>query len=364
MIKQVRYDYIKKKVCEVFITNKINKLPTDIKRIYDNYRNCRIIPYTKFMKDHSLSQYEVINFLGSEDGCSILEESTGKYLVFVNDIDYIIFNPLRRKWTLAHELGHIVLAHHIITNKTKLNRDGLSKKEYKLLEKEADFFASILLAPPIILYHVGIKSADDIKKLCKISTQASKNRYKSYKRWLKFNSIDYYDHLLLEHFSNFIYQKKCIHCSYGFVHKCAKYCPICGEKLQWGEGRMKYNDGYELDENGRAFKCPTCENEQIGENEEEEYCIICGTYLVNRCTHTEDEYDDFNGELIKPACGMIVPGNARYCPYCGSETTFFRDKLLLPWEEAQKQILEEKERNEKEINEEVAASIYEEELPF
>lgn len=91
---------------------------------------------------------------------------------------------------------------------------------------------------------------------------------------------------------------------------------------------MIYDDGYELDEKGRALICPRCGNEQMAGNGR--YCRICSSNLVNRCINDGDSYD---------SCGKIAPGNARYCEYCGCETTFFKDELLKPWKEAKEEIL-------------------------
>lgn len=94
---------------------------------------------------------------------------------------------------------------------------------------------------------------------------------------------------------------------------------------------MIYNDGYKLDSNGRAIRCPRCDNEEL--NYEGKYCTICGTYLINRYVDKTDT--DINGDefVVAEGCG-IVPGNARYCPSCGNETTFFRAGLLKYWEDA------------------------------
>lgn len=335
MIKRVRYKLIKKKVCEVFLSNNINRLPTNINRIYSNHKNCRIIPYSKFMKDHKLSEDEVISYLGSEDGCTILEESTNRYLVFINDLEHIIFSPRRRRWTLAHELGHIVLDHHRITDKTKLSRDGLSDSEYELLEKEANYFASILLAPSIVLLTIDVQSANDIYDLCELSMEASNNRFDNYLKWKRSNRIESYTNTILEQFHDFIYQKRCLNCGYGFIQKNAIYCPICGEILYWGEGKVIYKKGIPLDEKGKATICPRCENEEI--NVHDQYCKICGAFLYQKCGGIVD-HDMYGNEfIVEEGCDILLDSNARYCTQCGRETTFYRYKYLKSWEEEYKE---------------------------
>ena len=101
------------------------------------------------------------------------------------------------------------------------------------------------------------------------------------------------------------------------------YCPTCGTKIETeglishnyvlkGAGYMKY-PGVELNESLRPYECPNCKNEEI-ENDSE-YCAICGSYILNTCTN-----QPINCEYaLSP-----LPGNARYCPYCGSETTYLQ----------------------------------------
>ena len=124
-----------------------------------------------------------------------------------------------------------------------------------------------------------------------------------------------------------------------------KYCMVCGNLLNDGSPlhRMKYTRtgaGYmiytplEQDANGRVLVCPKCHNEQP--YSEGEYCIICGSVLVNRCANT-DMHDDDGSWYTSPACGnnVALPGNARYCPYCGNETTYLQNKFLAPHDKPQ-----------------------------
>lgn len=103
------------------------------------------------------------------------------------------------------------------------------------------------------------------------------------------------------------------------------YCPICGKKLEKegihiyqsilrGAGYMKY-EGIELNEYNRPLRCPVCDNEEI--QDDANYCMICGRVLVNQCQ-----------ERDCPKSDIPLPGNARYCPYCGSKTTYYEGGYL------------------------------------
>lgn len=74
----------------------------------------------------------------------------------------------------------------------------------------------------------------------------------------------------------------------------------------------------ELDGNSKAKVCPICGNNDVmGGN----YCQICGTHIRNYCTNDQC----LGAEGLR--------GNARFCPYCGSETTFFKNGILKAWDD-------------------------------
>lgn len=75
-------------------------------------------------------------------------------------------------FTLMHELGHILLGH------TKRG-----KKE----EDEADLFASMILAPRIVIHNLHFKTADEIHDYFDISISAANRIIIDYKEW--FNNI-------------------------------------------------------------------------------------------------------------------------------------------------------------------------------
>ena len=129
------------------------------------------------------------------------------------------------------------------------------------------------------------------------------------------------------------------------VNESQLFCHVCGRLLYHagglrrlgstnvGAGYMKYS-GIPLRANGKVIECPVCHNEEIDDGE---YCKICGTVIVNKCNRSIEDFE--HGEIISPCFesqSRIIPGNARYCPYCGGHTTFFDNKLLPPIEDAQK----------------------------
>ena len=90
----------------------------------------------------------------------------------------------RIRWTLAHELGHIVLNHFDEFEDTRLSQTGLTEEEYGVLDVEANVFASELLCSPAM---VGLlpereRNTDYISNLFFISKQAAE---KAIEQWME-----------------------------------------------------------------------------------------------------------------------------------------------------------------------------------
>lgn len=79
----------------------------------------------------------------------------------------------RQRFTAAHELGHILLGH---VGKGRLVNREPSPTDNPI-EREANVFASRLLAPACVLWGCGVGSVEDIMELCGISRQAAEFRW-------------------------------------------------------------------------------------------------------------------------------------------------------------------------------------------
>lgn len=75
----------------------------------------------------------------------------------------------RRRFTLAHELGHIFLGHLFVDTPYGRTFDT-SKPE---VERQADVFASRLLAPACVLWGINAQTAEQIATVCNISHEAA-----------------------------------------------------------------------------------------------------------------------------------------------------------------------------------------------
>ena len=171
-----------------------------------------------------------------------------------------------------------------------------------------------------------------------------------------YHPVTSYDSILLRNFSTFlrwdaanaIYQgaqrivrqkysssayidlsRKCSRCHSFTTDKEAKFCIYCGEKLEVDDesGFKRYccGDPDELVEAPgvrrfsfeqvtrspdwqytKMLRCPVCQNEEVPNYAD--YCPICGQQLHNICLEEKTP----------------VSIRARYCPGCGSKTSFHR----------------------------------------
>lgn len=91
---------------------------------------------------------------------------------------YIIFDDTevrgKQRFTVAHELGHILLGHDL-RNGYYTRRENIVKPAD---ETEADMFAARLLAPACVLWGIGATSAEQIARVCDISRSAAEYRAK------------------------------------------------------------------------------------------------------------------------------------------------------------------------------------------
>lgn len=170
--------FIKNTVLEALHNSGVNTLPVDLEAIWSSY-NIIVVSYTKAKK------YVRVN--ESIDGCMVYMGS--KRLIIFNEKAY----PARIRWTIAHEIGHVLLNHHI------------DDKSYPVKEAEANYFAEQLLMPLAVLDKLGVKTAKAIAKTCDVSMQAAK--YRKYDFARRYNnpkamySNTYYDIRILKQFN-------------------------------------------------------------------------------------------------------------------------------------------------------------------
>jgi hypothetical protein len=299
----------------------------DIPQYRMQFRESRL---RMFLKDYSIKNYpidcvDLLKTIQSKKGFSLQVgfiskikdefDAVSRY-VEVNDTFQIILNKnkihypfktsrdRRLNFTIAHELGHILLDHLYIPDSLK------SSTERCLEDYEADEFAGRLLMPKEILLNCNFISFSAVAQYFNVSVTALKTRLTNLKKLdlARSKKID-----------------TCGICGNHCMAYSAKYCSICGTKLENnrdGIARISYLDGICLDRSGQALTCPFCGNDTDDFNDS---CSNCSTILHNYCTQEINAQNAF--------CKNVNAGNARYCEMCGCKTYFFAKGFLKPWHE-------------------------------
>lgn len=307
----------------------INDFISKIQAVYqENILVFSSTDFEKFHKQYKFSKSKK-SFMKPKEGKIFYEPRVDSYCIVYNP--YKLANRIR--FTIIHELAHLLLG-HLDEEVTELNRDEIPDKLYFQMEGEANTFAGNFLAPPILIDENcrDVKyPVEKIMKLFKLSKRAVKEyRYPDYLYWKTLvHSQDELD--ILERYICKKSQKYCIQCGTAILQNGVDYCYICGNNKFAPRGvlsKIMIYPKMEVNEFGKVKICPICENEEIFDGD---YCQICGTELINRCScfvYGEDDKYTSN-------CCKELPLNARYCPYCGGKSTFFINEILKPWKEKQ-----------------------------
>ena len=150
---------------------------------YGKYKNIRNAAW-QCLIDYQITELPVkISEVAKKANVSILknskvhelkEKESGKSIL-QNDRFYIIYNDsessARCRFTIAHELAHILLGHVLI--------NGFKYRTFEKRDEEeqaADMFAARLLAPACVLHELQALSPEQIAKLCNISMPAAEKR--------------------------------------------------------------------------------------------------------------------------------------------------------------------------------------------
>lgn len=135
------YERIKGVIGDIYEENSdfLNTIPIDVVGLAKRM-GFKIIYLSKMLmldgnaNNKKLEEYQKIISGPSIDGCSFYDKEKEQFIIYINDVDY---HKTRNRFTIAHEIGHIVLNHF---------ESGDAKEN----EIEANYFAGYLLLPDCI----------------------------------------------------------------------------------------------------------------------------------------------------------------------------------------------------------------------
>ena len=142
---------------KILLECKVDKLPVKMSSICLK-KSIRMISYRRaasFLPDTLKECFEVT------DGFTVNDA------IFYDDENCTI---KRQRFTIAHEIGHIILGHCRAKEYPESENNNIAE------EKAANIFASRLLAPSCVLWGCNVRTADNVMELCDISRTAAEYR--------------------------------------------------------------------------------------------------------------------------------------------------------------------------------------------
>lgn len=154
------YKIARDKAWKTLIECGICELPINLAEVINHYG----IYLIKYSDSNYISRHNS----PTEDGYSRLID--GKPVIYYNDK-----KPEHRvRFTVAHEIGHILLGH--LSEGETLHRNT-EQDTPNPKEQQANIFARDLLMPATVLHSLGVSSAQEIANICNVSRQSADIRF-------------------------------------------------------------------------------------------------------------------------------------------------------------------------------------------
>ena len=140
-----------------------------IPNIYNDYPN--VAPLETYVQK---TDWKVITYDDeklrkvSKDGCSI--SKGGQYNIFISKPE---IKSKRNRFTLAHEVGHIVLNHHKLLKNNLIKFNGKTKD---IFEMQANVFAENILMPVHLVNKFRYEDIEDLSRIFEVSKSMAEVR--------------------------------------------------------------------------------------------------------------------------------------------------------------------------------------------
>lgn len=149
----------------ILLDCKIDRLPVDLNLI------CRTLGVR-------IASYQSAEAMIRKRNLSAIVARSDGLSFFVENTPVVLYNKARSseriRFTVAHELGHIVLGHVSPGTVTTANREPSPHDNPQ--ETAANQFAARLLAPACVLWGLGLHNPEEIARVCHISMQSAEFR--------------------------------------------------------------------------------------------------------------------------------------------------------------------------------------------
>jgi len=184
----VRNRYVEQLVLNAYKMLPYLEFPIEPSLLIRMIPNCGYLSYQKFAEINKCAVDEVIQLCESASGCSHYDKSKDRYLILCNESMQNRCNPGRLRWTMSHEIGHVLCGHHKLAAYEHIAENSVTKIIDEGCESEADYFAATFLAPFPLYEVLTVHSVGAVQNTFGLSKEAATYRYETYLKWLKYRT--------------------------------------------------------------------------------------------------------------------------------------------------------------------------------
>lgn len=158
---------------QILIDCDVRDLPVDVFDICKKLQ-IRVASYDSFAGKKIIKLLHLEQLIMTTDGLCITAVPHKPIILYDSTA-----SEQRQRFTIAHEIGHLVLQHtsesfrYISSRNCEPDDDAQNSRE-----AEANVFASRLLCPACVLWKRNIRTAEEIAEQCNVSLQAAGYRMK------------------------------------------------------------------------------------------------------------------------------------------------------------------------------------------
>lgn len=179
-LSNTRYEQIKGIVAALFLRYQINCIPVD-SWLLAKRMNIQLTAFSELSNEQLQAAHLLCNG-GIKYRVVDINNNSIQHILYDDTV-----NKGRQRFTILHELGHIVLNH---------------KQESTLADAEADFFAKYAIAPPMLVHMLHPFDYLEIASAFGLSRTCAFNAMNYYNKWLNVQTKESYEYTLTSLFTS------------------------------------------------------------------------------------------------------------------------------------------------------------------